>query len=355
MKIALRKIMLFDKRTCLWHFDKRICFWHLAFFFLGMLTFHLYVNKFRDYWLIQRVTSSLVDHLQNSDGLHKGLWTIRPDGRLGNQMGEYATLYALSLLNGYKAVILPEMHNNLAPIFKVTLPVIDQSTADAVPWQEYHLQDWMSDEYKHINRPFIKLRGYPCSWTFYHHIRKKILREFTFQDALKQEANDYLWKIRKGLKTVTYIAVHVRRGDYVEVMPKVWKGVIGDKLYFKKAMDYFRRRYKDAVFVVTSNDMGWCKNNIENSKGDVHYIGDGAESHPGRDFAILSHCNHTVMSIGTFGFWAAYLAGGDTVYLTNFTLPDSEFLKLFHYDAAFLPNWIGIPADLTPLLQNSAS
>lgn len=55
------------------------------------------------------------------------------------------------------------------------------------------------------------------------------------------------------------------------------------------------------------------------------------------------------MTIGTFGFWAAYLAGGDTIYLANFTLPDSSFLKIFKPEAAFLPEWVGINADLSPL------
>nr|XP_026261991.1 ras-interacting protein 1 [Urocitellus parryii] len=49
----------------------------------------------------------------------------------------------------------------------------------------------------------------------------------------------------------------------------------------------------------------------------------------GKDLALLTQCNHTTVTVGTFGFWAAYLAGGDTAYFTNFALPDSEFLKIW--------------------------
>ena len=31
----------------------------------------------------------------------------------------------------------------------------------------------------------------------------------------------------------------------------------------------------------------------------------------GTDLAILSICNHTILDYGTFGLWAALLAGGD--------------------------------------------
>uniref|UniRef100_A0A8C5MWR2 L-Fucosyltransferase n=1 Tax=Leptobrachium leishanense TaxID=445787 RepID=A0A8C5MWR2_9ANUR len=280
-----------------------------------------------------------------------GIWTIKPDGRLGNQMGEYATLYALARANGRQPYILPEMHSYLAPIFKITLPVLHHDVANILPFREYWIHDWMSEEYNHIDDTFLKFTGYPCSWTFYHHLRDEIRKEFTIHDHLKKEADQVLHTIKGSRTNPTYIGVHVRRGDYVNVMPSVWRGVIADKAYMDKAMDYFRNKYKEPIFVITSNGLDWCKDNIDNSRGDVYFSGDGNESTPGKDFALLVTCNHTIMTIGTFGYWAGYLVGGETIYLTNFTLPDSEFLRLFHYDAAFLPEWIGIAADLTPLLH----
>ncbi|XP_053547033.1 galactoside alpha-(1,2)-fucosyltransferase 2-like [Bombina bombina] len=284
-----------------------------------------------------------------------GMWTVNPIGRLGNLMGQYSTLYALAKLNGHQAYVLPNMHKQLSKIFKLKMPVIHQEVADRIKWKIMGLHDWMSPDYNNIKGDFVKFHGYPCSWTFYHHIRAEILEEFTFHDFIKEEANEYLAKIRGNQEDVTFVGVHVRRGDYVHVMPDAWKGVIADKVYLQKAMDYFREKYKKPLFVVTSNGMDWCKENIDNSAGDVYFSGDGKEGSPGRDFAFLAHCNHTIMTIGTFGFWAGYLAGGETIYLTNFTLPESAFLRVFKYEAAFLPEWIGIPADLSPLLNKDKS
>ncbi|XP_053122390.1 galactoside alpha-(1,2)-fucosyltransferase 2 [Hemicordylus capensis] len=283
------------------------------------------------------------------------MWTVNSIGRLGNQMGEYATLYALAKLNGHQAYILPAMHQYLAPIFKITLPVIPSDVVAKTRWRNYDLHDWMSEEYRHIKGKYVRLTGYPCSFTFYDHIRQEILQEFSFHDHVKAESNQYLLDLRGQRTNVTYIGVHVRRGDYVRVMPQIWKGVVADKAYLDKAMDYFREKYPNPIFVVVSNGMDWCRQNINASRGDVHFAGDGRESSPGRDFALIAHCNHTIMTIGTFGIWAGYLAGGETVYLANYTLPNSPFLKVFRPSAAFLPEWIGIPADLSPLLPKTVA
>ncbi|KAM5163330.1 galactoside alpha-(1,2)-fucosyltransferase 2-like [Mantella aurantiaca] len=272
--------------------------------------------------------------------------------RLGNKMGEYATLYALAKLNGHQAYVLPKMHSELASIFKIKLPVLHEDVADRIKWSKIPLNDWMSPEYANISEPYVKFSGTPCSWTFYHHLKSEILREFTFHDHIKEAAYSYLAKLKGNRDNVTYVGVHVRRGDYVKVMALKRKGVVADKNYMQKSMDYFRKKYNNPLFVVTSNGMDWCKQNINNSLGDVHFSGDGIEGSPAFDFALLAHCNHTIMTIGTFGYWAAYLVGGETIYLTNFTLPDSPYLKIFKYEAAFLPEWIGIPADLSSLLKN---
>ncbi|XP_007654621.2 galactoside alpha-(1,2)-fucosyltransferase 2-like [Ornithorhynchus anatinus] len=291
-----------------------------------------------------------------------GLWTIKPQGRLGNQMGEYATLFALAQANGRPAAILPAMKDSLAPLFNITLPVLSEDEARAIPWEDYWIHDWMSEEYRHIPGRHVKLTGYPCSWTFYHHLRAEIRREFTLHEPLVRKAQASLRQLREEWRRArcqspegcppgdpTFIGVHVRRGDYVEFMPQHWRGVVADRGYLQQALDHFRRRYEHPLFVVTSNGMQWCRDNINVSLGDVVFAGDGIEGHPASDFALLVQCNHTVMTIGTFGIWAAYLTGGETVYLANYTLPDSPFLKIFKPEAAFLPEWIGIAADLSPL------
>ncbi|KAM3823749.1 galactoside alpha-(1,2)-fucosyltransferase 2 [Vipera latastei] len=330
--------------SAFFHLPKKISYYYTP-------TETIFSSSSIEQFLLQRTTAN--SNL-SSEAREVGTLTVNTIGRLGNKMGQYATLYALAKINGYQAYIQPEMHSALSPIFKITLPVISAKVFGKIQWKNIYLNDWMSEDYRHIQGKYVQLTGYPCSYTFYHHLRREILKEFTFHDYIKEEANHYLQILRAERQNVTYVGVHVRRGDYVRVMPEVWKGVVADKGYLEKAMDYFRKKYLNPIFVVTSNGMEWCKKHIDASRGDVHFAGDGKENDPGRDFALLAHCNHTIMTIGTFGIWAAYLVGGEAVYLANYTLPNSPFLKVFKPSAAFLPEWIGIPADLSPLLPKSA-
>ncbi|XP_044844873.1 galactoside alpha-(1,2)-fucosyltransferase 2-like isoform X1 [Mauremys mutica] len=333
----------------------------LSLYLLAIMTFSFLIHL-RSWFSTERqrlhspnaTDRSPTTHPTTTPATEQGMWTVNSAGRLGNQMGEYATLYALAKMNGRQAYILPEMHQQLAPLFRITLPVLSSDVVWSVPWRNYGLHDWMSEEYRHIKGKYVRLTGYSCSWTFYHHLRQEILQEFSFHDHVKEEANRYLAGLRGQRRNVTYVGVHVRRGDYVRVMTKKWKGVVADKAYLEKAMGYFRAKYQEPVFVVTSNGMEWCRENIDTSRGDVYFSGDGKESSPGRDFALLAHCNHTIMTIGTLGIWAGYLVGGETIYLANYMLPDSPFLKIFKPEAAFLPEWIGIDADLSPLQRGTS-
>ncbi|KAJ6651656.1 hypothetical protein lerEdw1_020747 [Lerista edwardsae] len=162
-------------------------------------------------------------------------------------MGQYATLYTLAKLNGHQAYIHPSMHQNLASIFRITLPVIHSEVVGQIRWRNFDLHDWMSEDYRHIKGRYVQLMGSPCSFAFYHHIRQEILQEFSFHDHIKEEANQYLLSLRGQGQDVTFVGVHVRRGDYVRVMPRIWKGVVADKGYLEKAMNYFREKYSNAI------------------------------------------------------------------------------------------------------------
>ena len=92
----------------------------------------------------------------------------------------------------------------------------------------------------------------------------------------------------------------------------VFKGGLISAQYFHKAMDEYRNQFvkssKDVLmFVVASDDLQWCKDNFKNLT-DVFYVDDG--NSPLLDLAIMSKCNHSIVDVGTFGQWGAFLAGG---------------------------------------------
>ena len=100
-------------------------------------------------------------------------------------------------------------------------------------------------------------------------------------------------------------------------------------------MGYFRQKYKNAFFVVLSNDQKWCKDNI---------IGNNVIFSDFRkaiiDMAVMSLCQHMIITVGTFGWWGGWLSGGIVIYLKDYPRPGSYLAKsLVDY---YPPDWIGM-------------
>ena len=103
-------------------------------------------------------------------------------------------------------------------------------------------------------------------------------------------------------------------------------------------MDYFEKLYPQVLFIVASDDLKWTKNALESRKNVYISLGNvGPE-----DMALLSLTNHTIMSVGTFGWWVAWMTRGVTLYYKPIFAPDSRFSKDFNNDpSSFIyPGWI---------------
>lgn len=46
---------------------------------------------------------------------------------------------------------------------------------------------------------------------------------------------------------------------------------------------------------------------------------------PELDMAVLASCNHSIITLGSFGFWTGFLTGGEVVY------PDVRFRRSYRY------------------------
>lgn len=116
-------------------------------------------------------------------------------------------------------------------------------------------------------------------------------------------------------------AIHVRRGD------KVWDygNVVPPVHYFRLAIALLNTlappRQKPHRFVVATDDPGWVKAQpvfsgmlVLNSE-DLSF-----------DMAVISECQHKILSIGTFGWWGAYLndPGNNATNTVIYPLPQME-------------------------------
>jgi hypothetical protein len=65
---------------------------------------------------------------------------------------------------------------------------------------------------------------------------------------------------------------------------------------------------------------------------------------PAVHMAILSACNHSIITGGTFGWWSAYLAGGQCVWYEGYPRPSSLLERRYMTSKQdyYLPGWIGM-------------
>ena len=70
-------------------------------------------------------------------------------------------------------------------------------------------------------------------------------------------------------------------------------------------------RSDDNIFLVISDDIDWCKENIKGN--DVVYSKFSVEGHNEikaeyLDLCLITHCDNFIMSCSTFSWWGAWLS-----------------------------------------------
>ncbi|GIX84216.1 galactoside alpha-(1,2)-fucosyltransferase 1 [Caerostris extrusa] len=232
-------------------------------------------------------------------------------GRLGNQMFTFATLYGLGRLNHRGVALMPHNQKVISQYFDISsFPVVKEDLF--VPQRPWQIGNWLKKEDSSIPLLSNIIVGniYPTSFTFFDHVRKEIREIFRFSDKVKNGAQNFLRHVKKIRPwTEVFVGVHVRRGDYTS--------------------------HKQGV----SDDREWCRTNL--SEFDILTTPDSPG--PAEDLALLAECNHTIMTYGTYGFWGGYLSGGEVVYFTDFLKPNTDMTKTyFKYEKMYPPEWVGI-------------
>ncbi|WAR27253.1 FUT1-like protein, partial [Mya arenaria] len=137
----------------------------------------------------------------------------------------------------------------------------------------------------------------------------------TYQRAVESLDGGQNWTLG-----VVNVCVHVRRGDITSDANVKLGYVPSDATYLKRSMEYFRSmfRKKTVHFVFISNGMEWCKSIT--SGPDVYY---SPFKEAVLDFALMVCCDHVIITIGSFGWWGAWLSGGITVYDSSWPTNDT--------------------------------
>ncbi len=225
--------------------------------------------------------------------------TGRLGGGLGIQMFLAATVYAWALDIG-ATPIFPHIsldHVGNSPIlsklkrFEDTMPNLP--IIEEVWFQFIHLS----------NHPQSAcLMGFFQSAKYFHHRKAEILKLFEPLPNVK----DFLTEKYRSLLNEETVAIHVRRGDYLQFLGDYGKMIMynlsEDYDYYERALEYFD---PNCHFLIFSDDIEFAKKmTVFQNLKQVYYI-EGQQHY--EDLYLMSMCNHQILSNSTFCWWAAYL------------------------------------------------
>ena len=239
------------------------------------------------------------------------------DGRLGNQMFQFATTYGTAKRLGYKAFFPIENCSNY--IGTGPQGIIDSSNMRVkcdlldcfdVP-QDYFIPGNQIQVIYNYREPHFNydpnilsipdstnLNGYFQTSKYFSEFREELSKEiFRFKPEVENKAIQY-WDstVKQFLNGSTPVSLHVRRTDYVA---KADFHAPCSMDYYTQAVSRFDGSNK---FLVFSDDLKWCKENFNGPQYLVVETGD-----PYVDLRLQNMCVHHIIANSTFSWWAAWL------------------------------------------------
>jgi hypothetical protein len=256
---------------------------------------------------------------------------IRLQGGLGNQLYEYATARDLSIKTGKKLLIdsrpiaaegphrqyelsvfnIKEHHVSgltkwitrwvasarLGKLFKICFPLA--WGYKLIRDKEIGFESRILDD----NWGSIVLQGYWQSFKYFEDIEDIIRKDFTF----KLPPDSINMNFINELEINNSVAIHVRRGDYVEV-PFFSKNLGTCTMeYYNAAIQLIMKSISNPHFYIFTDDPDWAEKNLKlpaPAKAIRHNLGKSDFE----DLRLLTHCKHFIIANSSFSWWGAWLS-----------------------------------------------
>ena len=230
-----------------------------------------------------------------------GMNNLGKNGRLGNQMFQYAALVGIAKNKGYDFRIPEDC--DLTKCFEMLhcgdrYGIID---GDEVQLHESHefcqeLFDECPDN--------VTLKGYFETEKYFKNVEKEIRKDFTFKKEIENEV-DKNFSTYLGSNPVSIV---VRRFSDSFDYPNVENNHYNIPIeYYEKSIDIFG---KNRNYIICSNDVEWCKNqkifNADNVIINEYKSETIMKGH--FDLCLVSKCNDHIIANSSFSWWGAWLS-----------------------------------------------
>lgn len=252
-------------------------------------------------------------------------------GGLGNQLFQYYTCLNLALKNGRDLMISKYLlekdcirNFKLEDIQNINLiqnPLLNYFyVKTALRIEEKN--DFKYDTLKIPKRRNVLLEGYWQNEMYLKDIRDLILGQLNHVEK-KHKTPQLPYKDKQK------IAVHVRRGDYLNPINLKHHGV-QTLDYYNRSISFLRTRLKNPQFIFFSDDILWCRNNF---KSDDYSFSEGSDDWI--DLFSMKNCDHYIIANSSFSWWAAWLNNS-----TNKIVVAPKKWVLFSMESPVPNDWI---------------
>jgi len=150
----------------------------------------------------------------------------------------------------------------------------------------------------------LYLDGFFQSCKYLEPIRRELLEEVSLKEDISLKYSDLL----SDLNFSNSVALHIRRGDYVNNPATKKAHFICDLSYYQKAISLIKEKLNEESlipkFFVFSDDINWAK---ENLKTENCLFISRPEFLDSEELILMSKAKNNIISNSSFSFWSAWL------------------------------------------------
>jgi hypothetical protein len=237
------------------------------------------------------------------------------NGRLGNQMFQYAALRGIAAKRGYDWCIPPDTydHKDNYGLFETfELSNVKESNIGMVEGQYIQENDHcFIPEFFTECPDNVSLDGYFQTEKYFSHIAEEIREDFTFRKDYLDPCKEYIDSLESAP-----IFLHIRQSD--NIGREQYHPILPIR-FFEDALKEFP---EDTLCFVFTDDLEWCKSQeffnqdrflFNESNGRYGYRtidGTGQMQNtllPQVDLCLMSLCSGAIIANSSFSWWGAWL------------------------------------------------
>ena len=253
-------------------------------------------------------------------------------GRLGNTLFEFASAYGLSLKHSCRLYLGPRMIQEVSQYFDINvtdlLTEFQLKNISSIKQIDNHCT-YFPELLQPNKSQHVELTGYWQAQKHFVSETESIRAQLRFRKGILEPVKNFL-QANVSDNISQLVGVHIRRGDYVGQ-----RNISSDQFIFD-AMNYFQRKYNRTKFIFVSDDKKYCREKFS-ERNNTYFTPDSFDA--AQDMALLTLCHHVIITVGTYGWWGAYLLQNKNGEVLVDSKPNHDPLDVNCLGSVFFPSW----------------